>query len=476
MLFNSYEFIFLFLPLLLVTVYAVRRYSPVFAQIVMIAASLYFYSLLDVSHLWVLLFSAGVNYLIGSALTSRIQKELPSRGWLILGVVFNLSLLGGYKYIGFAAHIAGIPFPAVAAPLGISFFTFHQLAYLIDIYRRRIVPTGVREYALYVTFFPHLIAGPIMRYGQFAPQLSLSGHPIAYGSGIFFFSVGLFKKSVLADTFAPIADRVFSTVSLSHGIEWLEAWKGALAYAWQIYFDFSGYADMAIGLGLLLGIALPVNFNSPYKSVSIADFWRRWHITLSQFLRDYVYIPLGGSRHGKIRLVIALMVTMTLAGLWHGASWTFVLWGALHGALLSAVHGWRVGPGRVIVLPRAVSIAATFGTVTLLWVLFRAEHWNDALNFYRSMFTWTPVTHWPATFAEWISNPLWSEWVWIAAGGIIVFTLKSSSAYAGYDHDTPIVQRLEVTRWHALAAGILLWISFKAMVGEPSRSFVYFVF
>ncbi|MDD2266025.1 MBOAT family O-acyltransferase [Sulfuricurvum sp.] len=442
----------------------------------MILASLVFYSLLDVRHLGVLIFSAAFNYAIGAALTYRINALKNTQSWLIAGIGFNLALLGGYKYIGFAAQLAGIDIPPVAAPLGISFFTFHQLAYLIDIHRRRIRPSGMRDYALYVTFFPHLIAGPIMRYGQFAPQLSPPARTIAYGAGLFFFSVGLFKKTVLADTFAPISDRIFAVAATSSGVERLEAWKGALAYAWQIYFDFSGYADMAIGLGLLLGIALPINFDSPYKATSMADFWRRWHITLSQFLRDYIYIPLGGSRHGKIRQSAALLVTMSLAGLWHGAAWTFVVWGTLHGAFLAMVHGWRWGPGRRIIFPRLVSIGMTFASVTLLWVLFRAENWENAMHYYHAMFAYPAPVSLPLNAMEWLSNAVWREWLWIGAGGLVIFALKPAAHWVGYDHDTHVIERLDVTWRHAIISGILLWISFKAMSGEPSRSFVYFVF
>lgn len=475
MLFNSFDFIFLFLPILLVAVYSARHYSLSFAHVVMIIASLYFYALLDISHLPVLMFSACVNYGIGIALSHNGDQVKNRYPWLIIGIIFNLVLLGGYKYIGFFTHIFGIEIAHIAAPLGISFFTFHQLAYLIDIHRQRIRPTGVRDYALYVTFFPHLIAGPIMRYGQFSPQLSAPS-PIAYGAGIFFFSAGLFKKTVLADTFAPIADRVFDTVTKGEGVVWIEAWKGAFAYAWQIYFDFSGYADMAIGLGLLMGIALPVNFLSPYKATSMSDFWRRWHITLSQFLRDYVYIPLGGSRHGKRRQIAALIVTMALAGLWHGAAWTFILWGTLHGILLGIVHVWRVGPGHYIPIPRFLAVGLTFVTVLLLWVLFRSNSWHGAVAYYQAMGALSSLSQYPNEWTQWLSDPLWREWIWIMGGGLVVFALKPTSYWVGYDHNSPVADRLHTTLWHAVISAALVWMALKTMTGEPARSFVYFVF
>ncbi len=476
MLFNSFGFIFLFLPLTLAAVYTARRYSFSATHTLLIVASLAFYAFLDWVHLPVLIASAALNYLLGAAMMRRIRNGDGSRGWLLVGIGFNLALLGGYKYTPFVAQLAGIDIPAIAAPLGVSFFTFHQLAYLIDIHRRRIAPTGMRDYALYVTFFPHLIAGPIMRYGQFAPQLRPPVRSIEYGAGIFFFSVGLFKKTVLADTFAPVADRVFSAAAAGRVPDFWEAWKGALAYGWQIYFDFSGYAEMAIGLGLLMGIALPINFNAPYKADSIADFWRRWHITLSHFLRDYVYIPLGGSRHGKVRLALALLLTMSLAGLWHGAALTFVVWGTLHGILLAGVHLWRSGPGKVIPVPRIAAVGMTFLAVMLLWVLFRAESFGSALMIYEAMSGYAPHPPPPSEWSVWFTDPMWREWLWIAAGGAVVFGLKPTARYVGYDENASAEERLRAGFFHAALSGVLLWTAFKTMSGEPARSFVYFVF
>lgn len=472
MLFNSFEFIFIFLPILLLVIYILRKYSLAASHNGMIIASLFFYALLDLQHLWVLLLSAAWNYGFGNLLINRIKREKNTFVWLWIGISFNLALLGGYKYISFLTQFVGWDFPSVVAPLGISFFTFHQLAYLIDIHRRRIFPTGINDYALYVTFFPHLIAGPIMRYAQFAPQLCVPKHTIAYGAGIFFFSVGLFKKTVLADTFAPIADRIFSAVTLEQPLLFWDAWKGVFAYTWQIYFDFSGYADMAIGLGLLMGIALPINFDAPYKATSMIDFWRRWHITLSEFLRDYVYIPLGGSRNGKWVQITALLLTMTLAGLWHGAALTFVLWGVLHGAFLSLVHIWRFTLGRVMTIPIWISVALTFMTVSTLWVLFRAENFVDVMIYYRSMLNYTP----PTLSNRWFLDPIGREWLWIILGGMIIFLLKPTARYVRYHHAAYSSETLKAKTIHGVISGVLLWLSFKAMTDAPSRSFVYFVF
>ena len=458
MLFNSYEFIFIFLPLLLI----LSRVLQDYLYIVLIGASIVFYAMLDAVHLPILIMSALINYSIGHFLASKTNNKL----WIVVGIVFNIGLLAGYKYIGFFTSIIDIKVPHIGAPLGISFFTFHQLAYLIDIYAKRIKPTNFRDYALYVTFFPHLIAGPIMRYGQFVPQLYLNAKiKPPYGVAFLFFSTGLFKKVVLADTFAPIVDRIFGMLKTGQPLSFLEAWKGLFAYTWQIYFDFSGYADMAIGLGLFFGIALPINFLSPYKAISISDFWRRWHISLSQFLRDYLYIPLGGNRYGRNRQIVALFFTMTLAGLWHGAAWTFIIWGMLHGALLILALGWRQTSGRYITIPPTLGTVMTFVFVMLLWVLFRAENIHDALMYYKSLSLFS---------YEAIHQPV--EWLWVISAGILVFTCKPVISWVNYNDKSLDIENYKVSFLHGIFAGIVLLLSLKAMSGEVSRSFVYFVF
>lgn len=473
MLFNSFPFLFGFLPLILVAFFVARHRSQTTAHQVLILGSLCFYALLDGVHLPVLLGSAAGNYLFGQLLRDRIKIGRPTLAWLWLAIFFNLALLGGYKYLGLILPLLGMKNPVIAAPLGISFFTFHQLSYLIDIQRRRIEPTGLQDYSLYVSFFPHLIAGPIMRYDQFVPQLIGPRMAIDLTGGAFFFIVGLFKKTVLADTLAPIADRVFASAASGQTIGCGESVKGVLAYTWQIYFDFSGYADMAVGLGLLFGIALPINFASPYRATSITKFWRCWHITLSQFLRDYVYIPLGGSHHGGLQQAVALLLTMALAGLWHGAALTFVAWGVLHGLALVTAAFWRRTGGRLFVLPKWFSLLLTFVTVSLLWVLFRAENIDAALACYRGLFN-SSVPVWPTSWSDWILVPAWREWLWIGAGAAVVFVLKPTAFWVGYQGTAPPFGRL--TLGHGAAIGILLWLSMKAMTLDPLRSFVYFVF
>jgi D-alanyl-lipoteichoic acid acyltransferase DltB (MBOAT superfamily) len=474
MLFNSFPFLFAFLPVVVLLAAIARRCSAHTVQIVLIAASLAYYALLDWNHLPVLLGALSGNYLLGNLLVRQMKRGKGTLGWCCAGIAFNLALLGGYKYLNVTSDLLGLALPDIIAPLGISFFTFHQLSYLIDLHRGRIVPTGLKDYILYATFFPHLIAGPIMRYDQFAPQLASLTSSRAWEPGLFLFAVGLFKKTVLADGFAPVVDRLFAQVGEGNLLSCWEAWKGALAYTWQIYFDFSGYADMAMGLGLLFGIVLPLNFAAPYKAASIGEFWHRWHISLSRFLRDYLYIPLGGSRLGRKRQIVALLVTMTLAGVWHGAALTFVAWGALHGLLLAGMHGWRWTFGRYFGIPSALSIPLTFGTVVMAWVLFRAEGFGSAIRYYQSMLTPSPLSlpqHWQALITE----PVWMEWLHIGFGAVVVFGLRPAVEYVGLNL-TDDQQPGPVRLWHGIVAGMLLWMSLKTMTLEPSRSFVYFVF
>ena len=323
-----------------------------------------------------------------------------NRSVLVLGVIANLGLLGYYKYANFFVdnlnHLAGsdLTLNKIILPLAISFFTFQQVAYLVDAYRRETHEYNFFQYALFVIFFPQLIAGPIVHHKEILPQFEkpdafrLKAEHLAVGITIF--AIGLFKKVVLADSVAGFATPVFHAAESGAAISFIEAWAGTLSYTFQIYFDFSGYSDMAIGLGRMFGIVIPLNFNSPYKATSIVDFWRRWHMTLSRFLRDYLYIPLGGSRKGEARRMVNLMITMLLGGLWHGAGWTFVLWGGLHGIFLVINHTWskfipekegtsKFQPGRIL------AWALTFLAVVITWVPFRAESMQGAMNILSGM-------------------------------------------------------------------------------------------
>jgi alginate O-acetyltransferase complex protein AlgI len=386
MLFNSYEFLFGFLPVVLIVYFLLGRGASGLAAIgFLAAASLFFYGWWNPVYVALLAGSVVFNYAVGRGLLARRSKPL-----LWAGVAGDLFVLGIFKYAGFfAANVNGVaglalPVPQIVLPLGISFFTFTQIAYLVDVYRGQAREYRFLNYALFVTFFPHLLAGPVLHHAEVMPQFArretfrFSAENFAVGVTIF--AIGLFKKVILADGVAEFAAPVFEAAGAGATLTFLAAWGGVLAYTFQLYFDFSGYSDMAIGLARLFGIVFPANFNSPYKAASIVDFWRRWHMTLSRFLRDYLYIPLGGGRHGALRRHANLMITMLLGGLWHGAAWTFVIWGGLHGLYLVVNHGWRAARSRWlggVTVPAALGLwlgrSLTFLAVVVAWVFFRAE-------------------------------------------------------------------------------------------------------
>lgn len=388
MLFNSYAFVFLFLPAVWSAYWLLRRaVAGSLAIGFLIAASLFFYGWWNPPYLLLLVGSMAVNYGLCRAIAaSRHQALLP------IGVCLNLGLLGYFKYASFVAGtvnaLADSPILEVAPlvlPLAISFYTFQQIAFLVDVGRGRVPRPSPLHYMAAVTFFPHLIAGPIVQYREMLPQFETlrrrcpSAEECAIGLSLF--AVGLFKKLWIADPCGEIANPVFGAppgASVSSG----DAWVGTLAYTAQLYFDFSAYSDMALGLAHMLGLVLPMNFNSPYQSRSVIDFWRRWHMTLSSFLRDYLYFPLGGNRKGPLRRHLNLLITMTLGGLWHGAGWTFVLWGLLHGLYLSANHLWRAAGLR---MHSAIAWPLTLLAVVLAWVPFRSPTMERAIELYRAM-------------------------------------------------------------------------------------------
>lgn len=385
MLFNSFEFIFVFLPVVLLVYYFLAgKYGCKAAKAFLILASLAFYSYWDWHNLPVLLCSIVVNMLFGHYLTKHRSKSM-----LAAAVAFNLLYLGYFKYTDFViANLntwfgADIALQKIVLPLGISFFTFTQTAYLVDIYRGETTEYSKEDYLLFVTIFPHLIAGPILYHGKMIPQFSEADrYKVNYENlwhGIFWFTVGLFQKVIIADKLAVYANKVFNA---SGSVAMLDAWFGSLAYTLQLYFDFCGYSEMAIGLGLMFNFNLPWNFNYPYRATSIIDFWRRWHMTLSAFLKDYLYIPLGGNRGGVAGHLRNIMITMLLGGLWHGAGWTFVLWGGLHGLYICINHLWRKTK---IVLPKWFAWLLTFNAVNIAWIFFRAESVDKALMIIRAM-------------------------------------------------------------------------------------------
>lgn len=384
MLFNSYEFILLYLPITLILYYQLaKRISNSAAKNFLIFASLCFYSYWDISNLPILLTSILVNYLFGHLLSKNRSKFI-----LTAGIAFNLLFLGYFKYTDFilqnmnAFVRTSFELQSIVLPLGVSFFTFTQTAYLVDVYRGETKEYTKSDYLLFVTIFPHLIAGPILYHKDMVPQFSVAeNYKLNYKNltyGIVWFTIGLFKKVVIADKLAIWANQVFNNTT---DLTMLDAWGGALAYSLQLYFDFSGYSEMAIGLGLLFNYDLPLNFNLPYRTTSIIDFWRRWHMTLSAFLKNYLYIPLGGNRcNSHMRNIL---ITMFLGGLWHGAGWTFIFWGVLHGIFICINHLWRKTN---INLPKFVNWLLTFNAVNLAWIFFRANSFESAMSIVKAMF------------------------------------------------------------------------------------------
>lgn len=358
------------------------------AKIWLVFSSLFFYSWWNVLYLPLLLASMIINYLIGKKLGGKstifVRKTI-----LVLGIIFNVGFLGYYKYSDFFIKNVNDFFSTnmsllnLALPLAISFFTFQQIAYLVDAYKKETKEYDFLNYALFVSFFPQLIAGPIVHHKEMMPQFESNRNKfINYRNialGIFIFSIGLFKKVIIADTFAIWATDGFDNTEV---LTFIESWIVSLSYTFQLYFDFSGYTDMAIGIALLFNIVLPINFNSPYKALNIQDFWKRWHITLGRFLTKYLYIPLGGNQKGKRRTYINLFLVFLISGLWHGAGWTFIFWGMLHGIAMVVNRYWQTFN---IKMHSIVAWFITFNFVNAAWVFFRAETWADAINVLNAM-------------------------------------------------------------------------------------------
>jgi len=478
MLFNSYAFIFFYLPLSMAGFFLLGRRWPVAAAAWLGVMSVFFYAWgSDQNHVIVLLSSIVFNYMIGISISrARIFRRLI----LTFGVGVNLGLLGYFKYAGFLTGLADIEgWQDIALPLGISFFTFTQIAYLVDAYRSEAKEYHPVHYLLFVTYFPHLIAGPILHHGEMIPQFKNRSVYRAKLSnisvGLSIFILGLVKKVLLADSVAPYGDPIFDQATVLE-LTMAEAWTGALAFTLQIYFDFSAYSDMAIGISKMFGVKLPLNFASPYKAESIIEFWRRWHITLSRFLRDYLYISLGGNRKGIPRRYANLMITMLLGGLWHGAGWTFIIWGGLHGLYLSINHMWRSFGLRLTRLP---SVAITFFMVVIAWVFFRAESVAAALNILKAMlggnglplprqlqplidpliggFGWV---RFDGLFHNRLVNPL-EAWP-VLAGLLAIVWLAPNVHQLFRDFDPALIERRTNGAWTAISRS---WLSWRASVG-----------
>jgi alginate O-acetyltransferase complex protein AlgI len=395
MLFNEQSFLFYFLPVAFVGLLLFRLRSFSLACWWIILTSFFFYGFHGWQQLPLLIFSIIVNYVIGLKLEKN-SKNRSGQLLLALGVTCNLCILAVYKYAFFITSVFNIEYSFnLTLPLAISFFTFQQIAYLVDLRKGNLVSPSFTHYCIFVSFFPQLIAGPIVRCQQIIPQLKkrLLGkfNSKAFWVGVCLFSIGLFKKACLADGIRPLVDEIFSASSDGITLSLAEAWVGVLAFGLQIYFDFSAYSEMALGLGMMLGLRLPQNFDSPYKAVNIVDFWKRWHITLSEFLRDYLYKPLGGNRLGVFRGVFNVMLVMLLGGLWHGAGWTFIIWGFIHGCMIGIYHFFRcftqdtTQTRSTFLLKKFIASFLTFVAVNIAWVFFRSEKIGSAFEIIKSL-------------------------------------------------------------------------------------------
>lgn len=389
MLFNSYIFVLLFLPGTLAAYYAINHFGQYkLANMFLIGMSLWFYAYFNRSYLFVILGSILGNYFISRKILickERCTKKL----FLILGICANAAVIFYFKYFNFFIENMNVVFGKnielknILLPLGISFFTFQQIAYLVDSYKEETKGYTFVEYMLFVSFFPQLIAGPIVSHNEIIPQFrnqeKRSFIPHSFAKGMYIFALGLFKKVIIADTFGGGSDLGFGSIET---LSSMEAWIISISYTFQLYFDFSGYCDMASGVGYMFNIELPQNFNSPYKAASIIDFWNRWHMSLTKFLKKYIYIPLGGNRKGKIRTYINIMIVYLISGIWHGANWTFIIWGGIYG-ILNVLN--RLFEKKWSKLERVTQWFITFMLVNILWVLFRAESLADAILFIKKM-------------------------------------------------------------------------------------------
>ena len=488
MIFSSVEFILVFLPITALLFALMRRYANVGAALgVLTAASIVFYGVWRPQDIPLLLGSIVVNWLLSTIINPPLVRaddpvgnppdpkaplsywaepnRSPSRVALFVGVTGNVALLFWFKYAVFVSTVATqagiIPHPLASKvlPLGISFFTFVQIAYLIDRYKGLAPHANFWRYLLFVSFFPHLIAGPIVHHASMMPQLE---HPKptvqTFSLALFIFAIGFAKKTLLADPLGSVADAGFDPAAV-HSLATLNAWAVVVCYTMQLYFDFSGYSDMAIGLALMFGVQFPWNFLSPYKSTNISQFWRNWHITLSNFLKDYVYIPLGGSRVGKWRNAGNLLVTMLIGGIWHGAGWTFILWGGLHGIALVINHRWSAAK---LAMPGILGWLLTTITVVAGWVLFRAKSFGDAAAVYRSMLGQSPVGR--AVFDGNIINSL--PYLLIAI--IIAMLLPNTKQLS---------ERFRPSIAWALGTSVLMGLSMMFILGKVAPpEFLYYQF
>lgn len=390
MIFSSYEFIYIFLPITLIVYFILAKLNNRKIQHqFLIVMSLVFYSWFNISYLWIILFSIIFNYTMAILIDKFNKNYLNKKIIFIIGISGNVLLLGYFKYYDFFMSNINYIFNSqyniknILLPLGISFFTFQQISFLLSCYRGEEKISDFTEYCLFVTFFPQLVAGPMVLYSEMIHQFKEESRRYInwdnIAAGLYIFSIGLFKKIVIADTLSLWANNGFENVS---NLGFLAGWATVISYTFQVYFDFSGYSDMAIGLSKMINIDLPINFNSPYKSRNIGEFWRRWHITLGRALSNYIYIPLGGNRKGELKTYRNLVITFLVSGLWHGASWLFIFWGAIHGLANIVQRIWKKSK---LQLPKGISVFITFIFINFTWILFRAENFNQAKKVFKAM-------------------------------------------------------------------------------------------
>lgn len=471
MLFNSIEFLFIFLPVTFFIYFLLNKLKLIKIAIGwLVFASLFFYSYWKIDYLPLILCSMLFNYSVGYTLTHE-KTKINRKLLLLFGIFCNVMLLGYFKYFDFLINNinyilhTGFDTLKIALPLGISFFTFTQIAYLVDAYKKEVKEYDFLNYALFVTYFPHLLAGPILHHKEMMPQFSdlrkkFINHKNIF-LGITLLAVGLFKKVMIADNLSPFVQTVFDSAEV---VTCLEGWIASLAYSFQLYFDFSGYCDMALGIGYLFNIYLPINFNSPYKADSIQDFWRRWHITLSRFLRNYIYIPLGGNRAGEFKTYRNLFLTFLIGGIWHGANWTFIIWGILHGIAICIHRFWK---SLDIKINRYFSIFFTFVFINFTWVFFRANSVSKALEILKGMFGFNGISTFEIDKMRFAfeNNTEKISIILLTACIILIFFAKNSNE---------IVTKLKPTKIILLAT-IILFITSILSLNKISE-FLYFQF
>ncbi len=499
MLFNSYEFLLIFLPLTAAGFFALSAGGYLRSAATWLAlASIVFYGYWSPNYVLLLLASIGGNLVAARAVLRyrTSQRFSTAKRALALAVIANLGALGYFKYanffvdsLNFVAHTQ-LTLAHVVLPIGISFFTFTQIAFLVDTYQGKVQESRVMPYVLFVTYFPHLIAGPVLHHAEMMPQFARDEtyrfrlDNFLIGSG--YFLIGLFKKVVLADGIQPYVGPVFEA-DPAYPLSAMEAWGGVLAYTLQIYFDFSGYSDMAIGLAKICNVDLPLNFNSPYKATSITDFWRRWHMTLSRFLRDYLYIPLGGNRKGVFSRYLNLMITMLLGGLWHGAGWTFVIWGGLHGLYLVINHGWQALRVRLLGhdlvrstrLGRALGVLTTFLFVVIAWVFFRATSLDAALRILHAMFDLQGLQEGWARSGKLDAFGGNRQVAWITVLLAMAWALPNSQTLMGRFRETARVASERRGEWAWFSLGFIVVLLGLLAIINGSRGvseFIYFNF